>query len=73
MPSAAATMHSVMPQPQISAPQEVSPMAQLELRRRSSSGSIPIFSASSSSWHSVAKATCGLPKPRNAVPISLLV
>ena len=42
-------------------------------RGAASSGSMPIFSASSSSCDSVANATCGLPKPRNAVPISLLV
>jgi hypothetical protein len=37
------------------------------LRRRISSPSRPSARAPASSWFSVAQATCGLPKPRNAV------
>ena len=58
---------------QTSAPQKVVSMGWLAFLRRSSSGSMPILSASSSSCDSVANVTCGLPKPRKAVPISLLV
>ena len=65
--------HSTKPQASTTWPPTQRSPGRIAFLRRSSSGSMPSFSAMSSILASLAKAVCGLPKPRNAPVRSLLV